>query len=135
MSPTSKLDGCPAVRKSPLRLAASPLPVVAPHRLEVPGPASWQVHSPQDMRRMMISEFAGWLRARTNKHNRPFQQDTISAYCDAAVALDAWMTRAGLEGDFTGCDTATHPDATRSPHVVPFTGAGGTDTGNCPDAC
>jgi hypothetical protein len=28
-----------------------------------------------------------------------------------------------------------HPDATRNPHVVPFTGAGGTDTGNCPDAC
>ena len=27
-----------------------------------------------------------------------------------------------------------HPDATRNPHVVPFTGAGGTDTGNCPDA-
>jgi acyl-CoA synthetase (AMP-forming)/AMP-acid ligase II len=28
-----------------------------------------------------------------------------------------------------------HPDATRNPHVVPFTGAGGTDTGNYPDAC
>ncbi|GIH97485.1 hypothetical protein Psi01_81150 [Planobispora siamensis] len=28
-----------------------------------------------------------------------------------------------------------YPDATRNPHVVPFTGTGGTDTGNCPDAC
>jgi integrase/recombinase XerD len=58
------------------------------------------------MRRAMIGEFAEWLRSRTNKHKRPFQEDTISAYCDAAVALDAWMTSAGLETDFTGCDTA-----------------------------
>jgi len=29
----------------------------------------------------------------------------------------------------------SHPDATRNPHVVPFTGAGGTDTGNYPNAC
>ncbi|GAA1267775.1 hypothetical protein GCM10009677_20310 [Sphaerisporangium rubeum] len=28
-----------------------------------------------------------------------------------------------------------HPDATRNPHVVPFTRTGGTDTGNCPNAC
>ncbi|WP_327581647.1 hypothetical protein OHA25_37500 [Nonomuraea sp. NBC_00507] len=28
-----------------------------------------------------------------------------------------------------------HPDATRNPHAAPFTGAGGTDTGNCPNAC
>ncbi|AXB41506.1 hypothetical protein A4R43_02355 [Amycolatopsis albispora] len=28
-----------------------------------------------------------------------------------------------------------HPDATRNPHVVPFTSGGGTDTGGCPDDC
>jgi hypothetical protein len=55
---------------------------------------------------MMISEFCAWLRSRTNRHGRPFQDDTVSAYRDAAVALDAWMTRTGLEADFTGCDTA-----------------------------
>jgi site-specific recombinase XerD len=62
--------------------------------------------SPVAVRQMMISEFCDWLRSRTNRHGRPFQEDTVSAYRDAAVALDAWMTRTGLEADFTGCDTA-----------------------------
>jgi site-specific recombinase XerD len=56
---------------------------------------------------MMISEFGEWLRSRTNRHKRPFQAETISAYRDAAIALDAWMTRTGLDTDFTGCDAAT----------------------------
>ena len=51
------------------------------------------------MRRMMIGELADWLRSRTNKHKRPFQEDTIPAYCDAAVALDAWMTSAELDAE------------------------------------
>lgn len=54
---------------------------------------------------MMISEFGEWLRTQTNRHGRPFQPETISAYRDAAVALSAWMTSVGLEADFTGCDT------------------------------
>lgn len=54
----------------------------------------------------MISEYGEWLRTQTNRHGRPFQAETISAYRDAAVALSAWMTSAGLEADFTGCDTA-----------------------------
>ena len=54
----------------------------------------------------MISEYGEWLRSQTNRHRRPFQQETISAYRDAAVALSSWMTSAGLEADFTGCDTA-----------------------------
>jgi hypothetical protein len=58
------------------------------------------------MRQVMISEFVEWLRTRTNRHGRPFQLETISAYQDAAVALSGWMTSAGLEADFTGCDTA-----------------------------
>jgi hypothetical protein len=41
-----------------------------------------------------------WLRSQTNRHGRPFQQETISAYRDAAVALSSWMTPAGLEADF-----------------------------------
>ena len=54
----------------------------------------------------MISEFRDWLRSRTNRNGRPFQADTISAYADAAIALDAWMTAEGIDGDFTACDTA-----------------------------
>jgi hypothetical protein len=30
-----------------------------------------------------------WLRSRTNRHGRPFEDDTVSAYADAAIALDA----------------------------------------------
>jgi integrase/recombinase XerD len=55
----------------------------------------------------MISEYGEWLRTQTNRHGRPFQQETIWAYRDAAVALSSWMTSAGLEADFTDCDTAT----------------------------
>jgi len=57
------------------------------------------------LRAMMISEFGQWLRSRTNKEKRPFQDETIAAYQVAARALDAWMTSAGLDGDFTACDT------------------------------
>ena len=56
-------------------------------------------------RAMMISELCQWLRSRTNKEKRPFQEETITAYKVAARALDAWMTSCGLDGDFTACDT------------------------------
>jgi site-specific recombinase XerD len=58
------------------------------------------------VRQMMKSEFCAWLRTRTNRHGRPFQEDTVSAYRDAVVALDKWLTKTGLDCDFTGCDTA-----------------------------
>jgi hypothetical protein len=57
-----------------------------------------------DLRRMQISEFAGWLRSRTNRHKRPFQEATVAAYADAARSLDRWMTDQGIDGDFTACD-------------------------------
>jgi hypothetical protein len=53
----------------------------------------------------MISEFRDWLGSRTNRNGRPSQADTISAYADAAIALDAWMSADGIDGDFTVCDT------------------------------
>jgi site-specific recombinase XerC len=59
------------------------------------------------LRAMMISEFEQWLRSRTNQEKRPFQEDTILAYAKAARALDAWMTRKKIDGDFTACDAAT----------------------------
>jgi hypothetical protein len=37
----------------------------------------------------MISEYGEWLRSQTNRHGRPFQPETISAYRGAAVALSS----------------------------------------------
>jgi hypothetical protein len=54
----------------------------------------------------MISEYRDRLRSRTIRHGRPFQDDTVSAYADAAIALDAWMTREKIDADFTACGTA-----------------------------
>ena len=92
-------------RKSPLRVAGLPALAAgtagetsAPPRGELPAP---------ELRQMMISEFCDWLRSRTNRHGRPFQADTVSAYREAAAALNAWMTRCEIDADFTGCDAAT----------------------------
>ena len=85
-------------RKSPLRVAAGSPQLAAIGR----PPAAM---TGQQLRAMMISEFCQWLRSRTNKEKRPFQDETITAYQVAARALDAWMTSAGLDGDFTACDT------------------------------
>lgn len=91
-------------RKNPLR-AVSEVPAVIMSGPQVPEPPP-RPDSPVALRKMMISEFCESLQARTNRDGRPFQEDTVSAYRDAAVALDAWMTKAELEADFTGCDTA-----------------------------
>jgi site-specific recombinase XerD len=61
--------------------------------------------TPEQLRTMMISEFCDWLRSRTNKQKRPYQEETITAYATAARALSAWMTSAGVDGNFTACDT------------------------------
>ena len=53
----------------------------------------------------MISEFRDRLGSRTNRNGRPFQADKISAYAEAAIALDALMTAEDVDGDFTVCDT------------------------------
>src|SRR5215471_12831101 len=92
-------------RKSPLRVVTGVPPAdasagPAPPPREMAG-------SPTAVRRMMMSEFEEWLRTRTSRHGRPFQDFTVSAYLHAAAILDAWMTATGLETDFTGCDTAT----------------------------
>jgi site-specific recombinase XerD len=58
-----------------------------------------------ELRRMQISEFADWLRSRTNRSKRPFQEATIAAYTDAARSLDRWMTAQDIDGDFAACDT------------------------------
>ena len=58
-----------------------------------------------ELRRMQVSEFAAWLRSRTNWHKRPFQEAAVAAYADAARSLDRWMTGQGIDGDFTACGT------------------------------
>jgi hypothetical protein len=78
------------------------------------------------MRQMMISEFGDWLGTQTNKHGRPFQEDTILAYCNAALALSTWLEEVGLEVDFTGCDTAVLNRFFRSYHSSHS--QGGTNT-------
>jgi len=106
MSPAPKTAARNGRRKSPLRLAAHPVPVISAEPSSPSGSSLRSGRSPREMRQMMISEFCEWLRTQTNRHGRPFQPETISAYQDAAVALSAWMTSVGLEADFTGCDTA-----------------------------
>ena len=64
-------------------------------------------YTPRELRQMMISEFADWLQTQTNKQHRPFQEETILAYCNAALALSMWMEQVGLEADFTGCTRAS----------------------------
>jgi site-specific recombinase XerD len=107
----SAARGGGGARKSPLRLAADPVPVVSAGSSQTPdvlagGGFRRADISPAQRRQVMISEYGEWLRSQTNRHGRPFQPETISAYRDAAVALSSWMTSAGLEADFTGCDTA-----------------------------
>src|SRR5258708_3773860 len=95
-----------AARKSPLRTAtmaalapAAPEPTVAGILLAV-GRGQREAVTAPELRRMQISEFAGWLRSRTNRHKRPFQEATVAAYADAARSLGRWMTDQGIEGDF-----------------------------------
>ena len=121
-----------AGRKSPLRVV-SELP---PFRFdEEPGPvagaAQPEMERPRELtaaqlRRLMISEFRDWLGTRTNRNGRPFQPDTISAYADAAIALDAWMSAEGIEADFTGCDTRALNRFFAAYHAAH--GQGGTNT-------
>jgi ABC-type Fe2+-enterobactin transport system substrate-binding protein len=62
--------------------------------------------SAPELRLLAISEFDGWLRARTNKHDLPYQEDTITAYKEAAGALHLWMAEPQIDGDFTAIDTS-----------------------------
>jgi hypothetical protein len=103
--------GRAAGRKSPLRVVNELPPFTFDDEPGVESAAArTEVESAPELtaaqlRRLMISEFRDWLRSRTNRNGRPFQADTISAYADAAIALDAWISAEGIEADFTACDT------------------------------
>jgi hypothetical protein len=72
-------------RKSPLRAATLAVPADA-----LPGPSAADLllaagRDPRDLmsapelRQMQISKFAAWLRTRTNRNKRPFQEATVAA--------------------------------------------------------
>jgi integrase/recombinase XerD len=107
VSSTLKTASKPAL-KNPLR--ASTMPLLAPSGVseepENPGHAAAAPAldvSPQQLRRMQISEFSAWLRTQSNKHHRPFQEETIRGYAETARALDLWMAEEDVDGDFTAC--------------------------------
>ena len=103
--------GRTAGRKSPLRVVSElpPFSFDEEPNLVAEAALAEAERAPEltaaQLRRLMISEFRDWLGSRTSRDGRPFQADTISAYADAAIALDAWMSREGIEEDFTACDT------------------------------
>lgn len=66
-------------------------------------PAAGEI-SAEQLRRMQVSEFCAWLRTQTNKHKRPFQEETIRGYAETARALGLWMGEQEIDGDFTACD-------------------------------
>lgn len=84
--------------RSPLRATqttASPLRVVP------------QDVGTSEVRLATAQDFATHLRASNNKHGRPYQEKTVTAYTKAVRALDRWMTAEGFEEDFTEVGTAT----------------------------
>jgi integrase/recombinase XerD len=100
-------DGRP--RKSPLRVATMPPDATALLGRHQPSADARRPHkevSAPELRLLAISEFDGWLRAQTNKHDLPYQEDTITAYKEAARALHRWMTRQQIADDFAAIDTA-----------------------------
>jgi integrase/recombinase XerD len=97
--------------KSPLR--ASTISLAGPLAPAVPGPSPYGEArrpstelTPRQLRRLQIGQYTGWLRTQTNKHKRPFQEQTLVAYTETARALDRWMAEEYIDGDFTACDTA-----------------------------
>jgi integrase/recombinase XerD len=97
------------VLKSPLRASTMPLLESAASSSDaadgsgLTAPPATEV-SAEQLRKLQISEFSAWLRAQTNKHHRPFQDETIRGYAETARALDLWMAEREIDGDFTACD-------------------------------
>lgn len=58
----------------------------------------------------MLAEFTLFLRTSTNRSGRPYQERTVQTYRDAVIALDSWMTRKRIAGDFTACNVSTLND-------------------------
>ncbi|MFD8396246.1 hypothetical protein ACFV2N_45460 [Streptomyces sp. NPDC059680] len=87
-------------RKSPLRAASTT--TATPSLRAVPADPD-----ASDVRQATAQDYATHLRASNNKHGRPYTEKTVTAYTKAVRALDQWMSREGMEEDFTQVDTAT----------------------------
>ncbi|WP_329306956.1 site-specific integrase [Streptomyces sp. NBC_01260] len=83
--------------RSPLRASSSPTTTLraVPDQLDQSA-----------VRAAFQQDYATHLRASNNKHGRPYQEKTVTAYCKAVRALDQWMTAEGMEEDFLSLDTA-----------------------------
>jgi hypothetical protein len=86
------------VLKNPLRASTMPLLAPAAALSGESGGSGGGTGQPaaevsaQQLRQLQISEFSAWLRTQTNKHKRPFQEETIRGYAETARALDALLT-------------------------------------------
>jgi hypothetical protein len=105
-SSTPKTASRPAL-KNPLR--SSTMPLITLQASEDPGSAGPGAERPAPeitaagLRQMQISEFCAWLRTQTNKHKRPFQEETLRGYAETARALSLWMAADDIE---TGHETS-----------------------------
>jgi len=83
------------------------LPAGGPRSLDLDGTSPAAEVTARQVGLVQISELAAWLRTQTSpKTKRPFAEQTITGYSEAARALDRWMESQGIEGDFTACDVA-----------------------------
>jgi integrase/recombinase XerD len=101
----------PGPRKSALRVASLPGGASSPQDFLGPAQESARRNGRStltvaELREASIAEFASWLRQQTSpKTKRPYQEKTVTLYCDAARALHQWMTAEKVDADFTECDT------------------------------
>ncbi|MFD3560115.1 tyrosine-type recombinase/integrase [Streptomyces sp. NPDC058686] len=90
-----------AARKSPLRAASTTTASTTTLRAIPADPDA------SDVRQATAQDYATHLRASNNKHGRPYTEKTVTAYTKAVRAVDQWMSREGMEEDFTSLNTPT----------------------------
>jgi integrase len=96
--------GTKAPLKSPLAVAAgtSAAPV-----LPANGEGTVLTGSALSDRGATLAEFEDYLRTVNSRDGRPYEEKTITSYVGPGKNLDAWMTRNGIDADFTVVDVPT----------------------------
>ena len=77
-------------------------------------------------REATLAEFRDYLRTVNNRDGRPFEEKTISVYCDPPRNPDRWTTAGKTDGDFTAAGTALLNRYSRDYYL--HHGQGGTHT-------
>ena len=103
--------------KSPLRTATMSLgllPSLAGGSSEAAAavPSAVSKMTAQQLRQMQVSEFCEWLRTQTNKHKRPFQEQTILDYAETARGFQNSATATDLAFYAAGSYSLTRPPRT-----------------------